>query len=102
MKLGKWIYSEEGLVLFSEDVELIEWLIGCLKDFGVGYVYIKEVVIEDIIVFDMLQEEIRCRVLVEIKQQFQSMLGLKIKSWILYFGKVLSGLMNIILEDIGS
>nr|WP_261780060.1 HD-GYP domain-containing protein [Paenibacillus xylanexedens] len=101
MKLGKRIYSEEGLVLLSEDVELTERLIRRLKDLGVGYVYIKEAATEDIIVPDMLQEETRRRALVEIKQQFQSMSGLKTKSRIPHFGKALSGLMNTILEDIG-
>jgi len=102
MKLGKRIYSEEGLVLLSEGVELTNRLIGRLKDLGIGYVYISDAATEDIIIPDMLQEETRRRALVEIKQQFQSMSGLKTKSRIPHFGKALSGLMNTILEDIGS
>ncbi|RAW19600.1 MULTISPECIES: HD-GYP domain-containing protein [Paenibacillus] len=102
MKLGKRIYSEEGLVLLSEGVELTSRLIGRLKDLGIGYVYISDAATEDIIIPDMLQEETRRRALVEIKQQFQSMSGLKTKSRIPHFGKALSGLMNTILEDIGS
>lgn len=102
MKLGKRIYSEEGLVLLSEGVELTSRLIGRLKDLGIGYVYISDAATEDIIIPDMLREETRRRALVEIKQQFQSMSGLKTKSRIPHFGKALSGLMNTILEDIGS
>ncbi|QLG41716.1 MULTISPECIES: HD-GYP domain-containing protein [unclassified Paenibacillus] len=102
MKLGKRIYSEEGLVLLSEGVELTSRLIGRLKDLGIGYVYISDAATEDIIIPDMLQEETRRRALVEIKQQFQSMSGLKTKSRIPHFGKALSGIMNTILEDIGS
>ncbi|MGO4529350.1 HD-GYP domain-containing protein [Paenibacillus sp. 2TAF8] len=102
MKLGKRIYSEEGLVLLSEDVELTSRLIGRLKDLGIGYVYIQDAATEDIIVPDMLQEETKRRALVEIKQQFQHMSGLKSKNRITHFGKALSGVMNSILEDIGS
>lgn len=102
MKLGKRIYSEEGLVLLSEDVELTSRLIGRLKDLGVGYVYIKDAATEDIIVPEMLQEETRRKALIEIKQQFQSMSGMKTKNRIPHFGKALSGVMNAILEDIGS
>lgn len=102
MKLGKRIYSEEGLVLLSEGVELTSRLIERLKDLGIGYVYISDAATEDIIIPDMLREETRRRALVEIKQHFQSMSGLKSKSRIPHFGKALSGLMNTILEDIGS
>ncbi|MGC5771097.1 HD-GYP domain-containing protein [Paenibacillus pabuli] len=102
MKLGKRIYSEEGLVLLSEGVELTSRLIVRLKDLGIGYVYVNDAATEDIIIPDMLREETRRRALVEIKQQFQSMSGLKTKSRMPHFGKALSGLMNTILEDIGS
>ncbi|KQY83853.1 histidine kinase [Paenibacillus sp. Root52] len=102
MKLGKRIYSEEGLVLLSEDVELTQRLISRMKDLGIGYVYIKDAATEDIIVPEMLQEETKRRALVEIKQQFQNMSGFRTKSRISHFGKTLTGLMNTILEDIGS
>lgn len=102
MKLGKRIFSEEGLVLLSEDVELTSRLIGRLKDLGIGYVYIQDAATEDIVVPDMLQEETKRRALVEIKQQFQHMSGFKSKNQIPHFGKALSGVMNSILEDIGS
>lgn len=101
MKLGKRIFSEEGLVLLSEDVELTSRLIGRLKDLGIGYVYIQDAATEDIIVPDMLQEETKRRALVEIKQQFQHMSGFKSKNQITHFGKALSGVMHSILEDIG-
>ncbi|WP_434751999.1 HD-GYP domain-containing protein [Paenibacillus amylolyticus] len=102
MKLGKRIFSEEGLVLLSEDVELTSRLIERLKDLGIGYVYIQDAATEDIIVPDMLQEDTKRRALVEIKQQFQHMSGFKSKNRITHFGKALSGVMNSILEDIGS
>ncbi|CAI6021462.1 hypothetical protein PAECIP112173_00267 [Paenibacillus sp. JJ-100] len=102
MKLGKRIFSEEGLVLLSEDVELTSRLITRLKDLGIGYVYIQDAATEDIVVPDMLQEETKRRALVEIKKQFQHMSGFKSKNQITHFGKALCGVMNSILEDIGS
>lgn len=101
MKLGKRIFSEEGLVLLSEGVELTSRLIARLKELGIGYVYIKDAATDDIVVPDMLHEDTRRRALVEIRKQFQNMSTVKTKSRMPHFGKAFSGLMDSILDDIG-
>ncbi len=74
MKLAKRIYSEEGIVLLSEQIELTQRLIGRLEQCGIQYVYIEDARTEDIEVPSVIQDETFRIALKEIRTNFRTLM----------------------------
>ncbi|MFB5267327.1 HD-GYP domain-containing protein [Paenibacillus enshidis] len=102
MKLGKKIYNEDGLVLLSEEVELNDRMIKRLGEVGIAYVYIHDPQTDDIDIPDMIQEKTRQKALQEIRKQFRELSGFTLQKSVSHLGKAFGGIMESILEDIGS
>ncbi|BBH21508.1 phosphodiesterase [Paenibacillus baekrokdamisoli] len=103
MKLAKKIYSEEGLVLLSERMELTTKLISRLSECGISFVYIEDPRTSDIIIPDLISEETRHRALMEIRSNFRDMMDRpKSKTGVSYpyIGKSFRHVMNMVLDDL--
>ncbi len=106
MKLGKKIYSVDGITLLAEGVELTNNLIRRLMGIGIGYVYIQDLLTEDIIIPEVLHEETRRKALHTIQSSFQkisqsppssrSMGGYR------HLGRDFSAVIQSILDDLNS
>ncbi|WP_219835990.1 HD-GYP domain-containing protein [Paenibacillus sp. R14(2021)] len=103
MRLAKKIYSEEGLVLLAEDVELNTKLINRLYECGIHYVYIQDPRTADLKVPDLISEETRHRALVEIRSNFRSLMDKpKRKTGVTYpyIGKSFRQIMSMVIDDL--
>lgn len=103
MKLGKKIYSDEGLVLLADGVELTDALIKRLARIDIGYIYIEDSVTEDVVIPGMLQDETRNQALKVIRNQFQQMSGASgITKGFYHLDKKFSKVMDSILDDMSA
>lgn len=103
MKIGKKIYSEEGLILLAEGVELTSSIIRRLGELDIGYVYIQDALTEDIEIPEVLHEETRRKALQTIRTNFQNLSRTSVISkGGHHLGKSFSGMMDSILDDLGS
>ncbi|MCM3783230.1 HD-GYP domain-containing protein [Neobacillus mesonae] len=102
MKLGRRIYNDEGIVLLGEKVELTNGLIQRLGQLGFSYVYIHDPNTDDIEFPELLREETRIQAMKEIKCQFSMLSSGSMRSPYPHLGKVFVGLMELILDDIGT
>ncbi|MFC5647629.1 HD-GYP domain-containing protein [Paenibacillus solisilvae] len=103
MKLAKKIYSEEGLVLLSERVELTAKLITRLTECGISYVYIDDPRTADVIIPDLISDETRHRALSEIRLNFRDMMdrpNRKTGVTYPYIGKSFRQVMNMVIDDL--
>ncbi|TYP71195.1 HD-GYP domain-containing protein [Paenibacillus methanolicus] len=102
MRLAKKIYSEEGLVLLAEHVELTAKLIDRLSDHGVHFIYIEDPRTADLVVPDMISDETRHKALGTIRKQFQSLMnGANQKNGPYpYISKPFRDVMNLVLDDL--
>jgi HD-GYP domain-containing protein (c-di-GMP phosphodiesterase class II) len=71
MKVGKKIFSMDGVTLLAEGVELTDNLIRRLKEIDIGYVYIQDKWTEDIIIPEVLHQETRRKAMQAIRTNFQ-------------------------------
>ncbi|GAB2723199.1 HD-GYP domain-containing protein [Paenibacillus thermoaerophilus] len=74
MRLGKRIYSQEGIVLLTEYVELTQSMIDRLAEHGIAFVYIYDPRTEDVVVNDLVDPETRARAVGEIRRHFRRMM----------------------------
>lgn len=106
MKIGKKIYSADGVTLLSEGVELTNNLIKRLKEIGIGYVYIQDALTEDIIIPEVLHEETRRKALHTIQSSFQKISQSPITSRSMggyrHLGRDFTAVMQSILDDLNS
>lgn len=72
MKLGKNIYSTEGVVLLAEDVILTEEYIASLIKIGVNGVYIDDNISSDIVVQNIISDELRIEAIKSIKSIYNN------------------------------
>ncbi|MEK8127450.1 HD-GYP domain-containing protein [Paenibacillus filicis] len=72
MRLGKCIFSEEGIVLLNVGAELTEPLIQRLQQFGVDYLYIADPATDDVQVEDVISDATKTRAIQEIRTQFRT------------------------------
>ncbi|NMM62726.1 HD-GYP domain-containing protein [Clostridium sp. P21] len=72
MKLGKSIYSTEGVVLLAEDVVLTEEYISSLVKIGVNGVYIDDSISSDIEVKNVISDELRIQAIKSIKSIYNN------------------------------
>jgi HD-GYP domain-containing protein (c-di-GMP phosphodiesterase class II) len=103
MKLAKKIFSEEGLVLLAENVELTTKLIDRLIDYGVSFVYVADPRTADLVVPDLISEETRHRALTEIRSNFRTMMD-KPRSrkgtTYPYIAKPFRRIMEMVIDDL--
>ncbi|MBW7454023.1 HD-GYP domain-containing protein [Paenibacillus sepulcri] len=105
MKLAKKIYSEEGLVLLAEQVELTDKLISRLRECGINFVYIHDPKTADIVVPDLISDATRHRALHEIRTNFRAMMDKpNRKSGVTYpyIAKPFRQVMNMVIDDLTS
>ncbi|SFM19931.1 HD-GYP domain, c-di-GMP phosphodiesterase class II (or its inactivated variant) [Paenibacillus sp. 1_12] len=103
MKLGKKIYTEEGLVLLAEGVELTQSLINRLGKYGVDFIYIADPRTADIVIPQLLSEETRFKAITEIRSSFRKLMENSAKSKIASYnqlGKNFGEVMNLIIDDL--
>ncbi|OXL82021.1 histidine kinase [Paenibacillus sp. SSG-1] len=103
MKIGKKIYSDEGVVLLAEGVELTSLLISRLQKLDIGYIYVEDHLTEGIDIPEMLREETRRQALQNIRVNFQRLSEASpITGGYHHLGKQFSKVMESILEDVSS
>lgn len=103
MRLAKKIYSEEGLVLLGEDVELSQKLIARLYECGIHFVYIQDPRTADVVVPDLISPETRQRALSEIRTNFRDLMDRpNRKSGVTYpyIGKSFRQIMGMVIDDL--
>jgi HD-GYP domain-containing protein (c-di-GMP phosphodiesterase class II) len=103
MRLAKAIYSEEGVILLGQHVELNQGLIARLQQLGVDFLYIEDPDTDDVVVEDMLSDETRRRALTEIRTNFGSFMEDTAKkkfSRAPALGKNFGSLMKMIIDDL--
>ncbi len=104
MKLGKRIFSEEGLVLLGEHVELTERLIMRLRECGINFVYIEDSMTSDIVIPEMVSEETRLRALETIRHSFKEMMNSPKQrggATYPYIAKHFKKVMAMLLDELG-
>ncbi|MDO7908479.1 HD-GYP domain-containing protein [Paenibacillus sp. JX-17] len=102
MKLGKKIYTEDGLVLLAAGVELTDKLISRLCQLGIGYIYIEDALTEDVHVPELIHEETRLKALSVIKREFNMVPKGFVSNRAYHLGAAFGQMMESILDDIGS
>ncbi|GIP27874.1 phosphodiesterase [Paenibacillus sp. J23TS9] len=103
MRIGKKIYSDEGVILLADGVELTATLIRRLIELDIGYIYIEDGLTEGIHIPEMLQEETRRNALQNIRKNFQRLSETsKMTKGYFHLGKDFSKVMESILSDVSS
>ena len=103
MKLGKKIYSDEGIVLLAEEVELTETLIRKLAQNGINYLYIQDPKTEGIETPDLLNEETQKQALSTIRNVFRDYIdqpGRRNVGMYPYIGRNVRNVMQSVLDDL--
>jgi HD-GYP domain-containing protein (c-di-GMP phosphodiesterase class II) len=105
MKLAKKIYSDDGIVLLAEGIELTSSLIRRLSHCGISFLYIQDARTEDVIVPEILSEETQRRTIHVIRQAFREYIdqpNKKSKTGTYpYVGRSMRELMLLIMDDLG-
>ncbi|MFD2117126.1 HD-GYP domain-containing protein [Paenibacillus yanchengensis] len=105
MRLAKKIFSEEGLVLLSEGVELTNRLIQRLSEYGIQYVYIQDAKTEDIQVQSLISDETFHVALKGIRTTFNEMIAKpkqKKGETHPYIAGPFKEMMGLIIEDLSN
>lgn len=71
--LGKTVYSGNGAVLLSADVQLTVYMINTLNRIGVTMLYIKDPTLEDVEIEDVLSEQTKAAVISEMNETFSAL-----------------------------
>lgn len=105
MRLGKCIYSEEGVILLNSDVELTSGLITRLEQLGIDYLYIFDPATDDVQIEDAISDETRVKALKEIRTHFREFMetGSKqklSKSHVL--GRAFGNVIKMIIDDLSA
>ena len=103
MKLAKRIFSEEGLVLLGENIELTNQLIARLDQIGIQYVYIADPRTDDIELPSIISEETMRIALKDIRTNFRLMVERpKQKKGVAYpyIAQPFKQMMNLIIDDL--
>lgn len=75
MKLGRDIYSIDGVVLLAKDVRLTKEYIEGLENLGINGVYIEDSISHDIEVKSLISDELRIHAIKTIKEIYNDPLG---------------------------
>lgn len=103
MKLGKKIYSDEGIVLLAEGYELTDPILRRLRDKGVSYLYIFDPRTEGIEIPEILREETQRQAMATIRTVFRDLVdqpGKRHTGAYPYVGRSLRQVMHLMLEDL--
>lgn len=105
MKLAKKIYSDNGIVLLAEGVELTSSLIRRLGDCGISFLYIQDARTEDLIVPELLSDETQRRTIQAIREAFNEFTDYPSKrktGYYPYVGRKMREVMQLIMDDLNS
>lgn len=105
MKLAKKIFSQEGIVLLGENIELTDRLISRLEQCGIQYVYIADPKTEDIVSTPLISEETMQIALKEIRINFREMMDRpkrKKGATYPYIAQPYKQMMNMIIDDLST
>jgi len=105
MKLAKKIFSEEGIVLLGEKMELNSRLITRLEQCGIQYVYIEDARTDDIQLPTLISEDTFRVALKEIRTNFRDMMQRpKQKKGVVYpyIARQFKEMMSMIIDDLSS
>ncbi|WEK55297.1 MAG: HD-GYP domain-containing protein [Candidatus Cohnella colombiensis] len=105
MKLAKKIFSDNGIVLLAEEVELTTTLIRKLNACGINFIYIQDNRTDDILIPDILQEETQRRSLQAIRSAFREYVDQPSKrktATYPYIGQSVRQAMTEILQELES
>ncbi|THF83740.1 HD-GYP domain-containing protein [Cohnella fermenti] len=103
MKLGKKIFSDEGIVLLAEGVELTGSMLRRLGDKGIHYLYVQDPRTEGIEVPELLREETSRQGVVTIRSVFRDLVdqpGKRHTGTYPYVGKQVRQLMHQVMDDL--
>lgn len=103
MRLAKRIFSQEGIVLLGENIELSERLISRLEQCGIQYVYIADPRTDDIVLPSLIREETIQTALKEIRTNFREMMDRpkrKKGAAYPYIAQPFKKMMNMIIDDL--
>ncbi|RAP75484.1 HD-GYP domain-containing protein [Paenibacillus montanisoli] len=103
MRLAKKIFSEEGLILLAENVELSAKLINRLYEYGIHFVYIQDPRTADLVIPDVISEDTRHRALSEIRTNFRDLMDRpNRKSGVTYpyIAKSFKQIMSMVIDDL--
>ncbi|MFC4306085.1 HD-GYP domain-containing protein [Cohnella boryungensis] len=105
MRLAKRIYSDDGIVLLAEGVELTATLIRRLGECGISFLYLQDHRTDDILLPELLSDETQLRTLQTIRSTFRDLINNtpnrnKSGSYP-YIGRKMREVMNLIMEDLG-
>lgn len=103
MRLAKKIFSQDGLVLLGENVELTSRLLTRLEQNGIQYIYIADPRTDDIEIPEIISEDTIRYALHEIKQSFRELMDRPKKrkgSVQPYVAQPFKSVMNRIIEDL--
>lgn len=103
MKLAKKIFSQEGLVLLGENIELTERLITRLEQCGIQYAYIADPRTADIVLPSMISDDTMRQALGEIRKTFRDMMDRpRRKKGVTYpfIAQPIKHMMNSIIDEL--
>lgn len=105
MRLAKKIFSEEGIVLLGDRMELTSRLITRLAECGVQYVYIEDARTEGINPPSLISEDTFRVAIKEIRTNFRSLMDRPQKrkgSAYPYIAQPFKAMMNMIIDDLSN
>ncbi|MDQ6418321.1 HD-GYP domain-containing protein [Paenibacillus sp. LHD-117] len=105
MRLAKKIFSEDGIVLLGDRMELTNRLITRLAECGVQYVYVEDSRTEDIIPPSLIREETFRMAIKEIRTNFREMMDRPHKrkgAAYPYIAQPFKAMMNLIIDDLSN
>ncbi|MBB6672342.1 HD-GYP domain-containing protein [Cohnella nanjingensis] len=103
MKLGKRIFSEEGIVLLAEGVELTQGLLRRLGQCGIHHLYIQDPRTEGIEIPELISEDTHRQALQTVRGVFRDLIdfpGRRHTGTYPYVGKSVRQAMHQIMEEL--
>ncbi|MBH5318528.1 HD-GYP domain-containing protein [Paenibacillus sp. GSMTC-2017] len=105
MRLAKKIFSEDGIVLLGDHMELTSRLITRLEQCGVQYVYVEDHRTEDVTPPSIISEETFRIAIKEIRSSFREMMDRPKKAkgaTYPYIAQPFKQMMNLIIDDLAN
>lgn len=105
MKLAKKIYSDDGIVLLAEGVELTSSLIRRLGECGISFLYVQDARLDDLAVPELLSEETQRNGIRTIRQAFRDFVNYPHRNrsgTYPYVGRNIRQVMQQIMDELSS
>ncbi len=103
MKLAKKIYSDDGVVLLAEGVELTASLIRRLGECGINFLYLQDSRFDDIRIPELISDETQRKALGEIRNAFREFTeqpGWRKSAAYPYIGRNMRQVTQMIMDDL--